>query len=289
MPSNKTRKLKTSNNKTKKNMKVDDYVIAIPSYKRAQILKEKTLNLLQRQKIPKHKIYIFVANKKEHDEYKKILPNYYHKIIIGKVGMKNIRNFISKYFPINKKIFNMDDDIREFIQLSKDKVFDKKYESFVWKTPKLDKFIKEGFRELLKHNMQLFGIYPVDNPFYMRKRITYNLRYIIGSCWGSINSDIQVTMDDKEDYERSLKYYIKNKGVVRFENISVKSGYYTEKGGMQETRTKDRVLASAKLLVKRYPDLCILNLTKKSGYAEVKLKDIKHKYDQDIPPPKRVK
>ena len=76
--------------------------------------------------------------------------------------------------------------------------------------------------------------------------------------------------------------------MVRFENISVKSGYYTEKGGMQETRTKDRVLASAKLLVKRYPDLCVLNLTKKSGYAEVKLKDMKHKYDKDIPPPKRL-
>ena len=96
MPS-KTQKHRTTHNKTKKHMKLDDYVIAIPSYKRAHILKEKTLDLLKRQKIPKQKIYIFVANKKEHDEYKKVLPPYYHKIIIGKVGMKNIRNFISGY------------------------------------------------------------------------------------------------------------------------------------------------------------------------------------------------
>ena len=55
MPSNKTQKHKTTHNKTKKHMKVDDYVIAIPSYKRAHILKEKTLDLLKRQKIPKQK------------------------------------------------------------------------------------------------------------------------------------------------------------------------------------------------------------------------------------------
>ena len=53
-----------------------------------------------------------------------------------------------------------------------------------------------------------------------------------------------------------------------------------EKGGMQETRTKERVLKSAKLLVERYPDLATLYLKKKSGYAEVKLKDKENKYSK---------
>ncbi len=41
------------------------YVIAIPSYKRADTLKNKTLNLLKKKKIKSSIIHIFVANEEE--------------------------------------------------------------------------------------------------------------------------------------------------------------------------------------------------------------------------------
>merc|ERR1711871_1039071 len=216
----------SGNKKTQK--KTNDYIIAIPSYKREETLKNKTLRVLQQQKIPKNKIFIFVGNQEEYQKYKNTLPNYYTKIIIGQVGMGAIRNFITDYFSEGQQIFNMDDDINGFVELTKEK----------------NKKTKSKFQ---KKNLSLFGIYPASNPFFMKKRITYDLRYIIGSCWGSINSKkVKVTMDDKEDFERTLKYYMKDGGVIRFENVTVLSGYYTEKGGMQETRTKERVLNSAK-------------------------------------------
>ena len=288
-----------SGKKTKKKMNKkndvftysDDYIIAIPSYKREETLKNKTLKVLQQQKIPKNKIFIFVGNQEEYEKYKKVLPNYYNKIIIGEVGMMNIRNFITNYFPEKQKIFNMDDDITDFIRLVKEKNMLKNQkgikksspQSEKFKEKELDIFIRGGFKECQKNNLSLFGIYPASNPFFMKKRITYDLRYIIGSCWGCINNkSLKVTMDDKEDFERTLKSYIQNGGVVRFENVTVISGYYTEKGGMQETRTKERVLQSAEKLVNKYPTLCKINLGKKSGYAEVKLKDVNNQYKKNI-------
>lgn len=265
-----------------KKQKIDsnDYVIAIPSYKRQITLKNKTLKFLEEQNIQKKKIFIFVGNKNEEIEYTKILPEYKKQIIVGEVGMSNIRNFISNYFKEGQKIFNIDDDITSFEKLVE---IDgkKKLQRFIGND--LDNFIKKGFSECLKTNLTLFGIYPASNPFFMKDRITYDLRYIIGSCWGSINSrKIKVSMHDKEDFERTLKYYIKDGGVIRFENTTVMSGYYKEKGGMQETRTKQRVLESAEKLVEMYPKLCKLYLGKKSGYAEVKLKDAHKEFQKKI-------
>ena len=268
----KSKKKTIVKNLSKKHNK-NDYIVAIPSYKRAETLKKKTLRVLQELKVPKNKIYIFVANKEEYDIYKSVLPPYYNKLVIGKVGMCEIRNVISNYFPNGQCIFNIDDDVSKFIELITDKT-EGKATAKPFSGNRLDRFIKDGFKECRKKNVSLFGIYPVDNPFFMKKETTYDLRYIIGSCWGCINnSKVRVTMDDKEDFERTIKYYIKDGGVIRFNNVSVVSGYYSEKGGMQETRTKKRVLESAKKLVKKYPQLCSLYLGKKSGYAEVKLKD----------------
>jgi cellulose synthase/poly-beta-1,6-N-acetylglucosamine synthase-like glycosyltransferase len=82
--------------KTRK-LKSPDYIIAIPSYKRAEILKEKTLTTLHKYKIPKEKIYVFVANKEEHDIYKESLdPSTYGHLVIGVPGLAAVRNFISR-------------------------------------------------------------------------------------------------------------------------------------------------------------------------------------------------
>ena len=52
-----------------------NYKVAIPSYKRATTLRDKTLKVLQEHKISPNKIYIFVADKKQKKEYQKIPDN----------------------------------------------------------------------------------------------------------------------------------------------------------------------------------------------------------------------
>ncbi|CAE7869058.1 unnamed protein product [Symbiodinium sp. KB8] len=43
----------------------DGFYVAVPSYKRAELIQRKTLAVLQRHGIPKHRIYIFVASESE--------------------------------------------------------------------------------------------------------------------------------------------------------------------------------------------------------------------------------
>jgi hypothetical protein len=58
---------------------MSNYIVAIPSYNRADVIVPKTLTTLKEGKVSKNKIYIFVANKQQ--EYMK---NQYQKIYIIK-------------------------------------------------------------------------------------------------------------------------------------------------------------------------------------------------------------
>jgi cellulose synthase/poly-beta-1,6-N-acetylglucosamine synthase-like glycosyltransferase len=250
------------------------YEVAIPSYKRDETLKEKTLKTLKRYGIPANKITVFVANKEEEALYKDTLtPGTYGKIVVGVKGMHDIRNFITEYYPIGTKIVNIDDDIKAFLE----------YDEFLKRKEKplrsLIQVIHKGFAECEKAKTKLWGVYPVANGYFMKPKVSTDIRYIIGSFWGCINpglKEIKITTEYKEDYQRSILYYKKYGAVVRLNMVAPVSSYYTEAGGMQTVaKRREYEEVGAKWLVKTYPEFAVLNPSKKSGYMEVKLKDLR--------------
>ena len=262
-----------------------DYVVAIPSYKRPQTLKNQTLRLLKDYNIDPKKIHIFVADKEQKKIYEDELNRKdYYKIIIGEPGIKNIRNFMPNYFPEGQYIYYMDDDIYgiyENINTNPGN-YDKKNNKLV-KLKSLKNLIDKGFKMSEKSGLTNWGVYPVFNPYFMKPTnvgsykdyMGTKLCYIIGFMTGVINNkkaEIR-TIDDKEDYERSIKYYLKDNGLLRFNNITCETKCYKEPGGMQVERTKKRIHDSAVYLTKVYPELCTLNTSKKSGYTEIRLRD----------------
>ena len=113
----------------------------------------------------------------------------------------------------------------------------------------------------------------------MTNKYTTDLRFIVGPFWGAINRhlpSLTIDLDEKEDVLRTLLYYHQDKKVLRYNNITITTPYYTEKGGMQ-SENKDRKLESlksAQLLVSRFPQYCHLKpKKKKNGHTEVILKD----------------
>ena len=264
-------------------MGLTDYVVAIPSYKRPDTLKNKTLKVLQRYKIDPKKIVVFVADKEQEKIYREALPKgSVGKFVVGVPGIKNIRNFMPKYFPEGQYIFYMDDDIYKIYDTystnkSKDKSTYKHRE-----LKSLKDLIAQAFKLCEKSKITNWGVYPVNNPFFMKARtgdirdyVSTNLCYIIGFMTGVINNrkaEIR-TIDDKEDYERSIKYFLKDGGLLRFNNITCYTKCYKEPGGMQVERIHKRIHDSAVYLTKQYPKLCTLNTSKKSGYTEVRLRD----------------
>lgn len=261
--------------KTRKASKKVDYVVAIPSYKRAETLRDKTLKTLENYKINSKKIDVFVANKEEEEIYKQtLIKGTYNKIIVGVPKLGPQRNFMSEYYPIGKPILHMDDDITAFIEYD---VGAKRNEKPL---VNLESVIQRGFSECRKHGLRLWGIYPTPNGYFMDNKVDTDLRYIIGCFYGMINpgtkgaNGIKLELEgDKEDYERSIRFYITDGGVIRMRFVAPKTAYYTEKGGLQEFRTKKTILDGAEWIAKHFPDYATLNLTKKSGHPELRLRD----------------
>ena len=121
---------------------------------------------------------------------------------------------------------------------------------------------------------KLWGVYPVDNPYFMSNRITFDLKYVAAGFMGIINEhdpNLLVDLEDKEDFERSIKYFIKYKKVMRCEYVTMNTNYYKTEGGLQATRTLERIKESAEYLANKYPQFCKMNTGKKGGFPEVRL------------------
>ncbi len=256
----------------------NDYVICIPSYKRANLCNDKTLSTLHKHHIDSKHIVVYVANKEEYDLYINVLDKkMYTKLIIGKKGLVPQRQFIMEQYPEKKHIVFLDDDV-ESIDLSL---------SIEFKKHSLDYFIKYAFNESIKQKSYIWGVYAVFNPFFRsaRKEMTTDLNYIVGAFYGIINrpklKNIQLTITkengQKEDVERTLKYFIFDGIVLRFNKIGFTTKYYGKEGGLGkfEDRIKPMKEASKKL-EEKYPDYGYIKV-RGNGMTEFVLKKIPSK------------
>jgi len=243
------------------------YKIAIPSYKRHKLLRKKTLAFLEYHEINPKNIHIFVANKKEYNIYYNEFGKKYN-IIIGKIGLYNNRNIITKYFPIGEYILNMDDDVEDILELNKP--------GELKSIKSLNEFCEAAFLLCKEKKIFLWGVYAVQNPFFMKRIIKIGLNHIVGSFWGNINRhdpSLKITLRVKEDYERSIKYYEKDGRVLRFNYVTVKTKYYnSDEGGLSKIRTPEIAKKEVEKLITSYPNY--VRIAKyRNGYPEIIIKD----------------
>tara|TARA_Y100000768_G_scaffold381865_1_gene361220 strand:+ start:2563 stop:3330 length:768 start_codon:yes stop_codon:yes gene_type:complete len=220
------------------------YVICIPSYGRAEKCREKTLRMLHENNIPPKSIFIFVV-KEEKEVYENAIgTNLYCKLITGKVGLCAQKEFAENYFDESKEIIFLDDDIDK-IDLSLSNAFKKK---------SLDFFFKSCFYLCKKSGSYIWGIYPIYNPFFRKNKdeICTCLNFICGGLYGIINrprnEKIKNTISckyssQKEDVERSVRYFDHDKIVLRFNRIGIKTTNFTTGGhGNFKNRLKNNQL-----------------------------------------------
>jgi len=237
------------------------YKIAIRSYKRSDLIKKYTLNLLKKNKIPKSKIYIFVGQN-EVQEYKKLNPGY-NILVGGDKGTNYCNILLRKTFNKNDYIIQMDDDLRHLSE-AKDKKTLVDYS--------LKKLIKKGYEEMVKNNATIWGVYPVYNPYFMMgKKLTTDLRFIIGRVFGFINDNIKTVDNCRDDYERTILRYKQDGAVIRFNNISADALTFKGKGGLAEKRTTKMMNDSVDYMLKTYPNCCKKKIYKNRKWNEIRL------------------
>jgi hypothetical protein len=221
--------------------------------------------MLSTNNISKNRIYIYVV-KEDYEMYKKTLdPSHYNKIIIGKKGLVQQRDFIMNQYPEGQPIVFLDDDV-ESVDLS--------LSTF----KSLDTFFKEAFQIAKNKNAFIWGVYPVFNPFFRkpRKDIETCLNYIVGAFYGIWNRrpSIKLTLTkngQKEDVERTIRYFKKDGIVIRFSKVGFVTKYYGKEGGLGTFENRLLPMKEASVRLKHtFPTYGEIK-TKKNGMTEFRL------------------
>jgi len=243
-----------------------NYVVAVPTFNRADVISIKTLATLRDGGVPPSTIHLFVANKAQEKLYESAVPrNLYGKIIVGKIGIANQRKYICKYFPEGQYIVSIDDDVEAIEMRKGDKLV---------AIRDIHGFFMKAYQLLLKERLYIWGVYPVRNTLFMRPPVySTDLKFVIGVLRGFINRHSpklspSTKSEGKEDYEQSILYYKMDGGVIRFNTITTKTKFNAQ-GGLGDDRFEINRLA-AEYLQKTYPDLVTI-MHRKNGMTEIRL------------------
>lgn len=249
------------------NIDLTDHYICVPTFKRYEILNDKTLTMLDTLNIERSKINIFVENDTELDIYNEYINCYkYNFIVTNTKGIGAKRAFIRNYFAKGEKIVMIDDDISGLtIKNQPDFIF--------------NDFINMAFTLAVKEKVSMWGVCVYDNEFYLKDGYTTNLKFISGALHGLILNDncksIKVDIDHFEDVENTLQHYITEGKILRFNYIGLKTRYYSSTGGICEDKggvdkREEEALNNATYLIGEYGDYASMTI-KKDGKINIRL------------------
>ena len=254
-----------------------EYEIAIISLGRPDKLMDTTITMLYLEKIDFAKIKVFIVEE-QREAYINATKKYEYPSIEFISGIRGIvpqREFVENHYPADTNIICLDDDVVSVdYSLTND--------------ISLDAFYTRAFMECRENHCYIWSVYPVYNPFFRNKikyEVSKHLSVMIGAFYGIINRpnlpELRLTLSrdngEKEDVERTIKYFIKDKIVLRYNSIGFKTKYFGNDGGGLGKR-KDRIenakTTSMKLLeeYEKYGKIS----SRKDGYCEFQLKKIPH-------------
>mgnify|MGYP003113126257 CR=1 FL=1 len=244
--------------------------IAIPSLSRVNQLKNKTYKFLKDEGFDDSEINIFVIDK-EYDEYRQSFP--LCNIIIGRLGVRNQKNYIQDYFESESYVLQLDDDIEGYYHCMP-QICPHTYEE------KGHKLISTPFKfhidsiinKMIECDTTLWAPYPCPNPFFMNKATIKDneLCYCAGAMILYKNLRLMRTYDIIEDFDFSLLHHTHGK-IYREAKFTCKAGAYINPGGIQtlNIRNKNTKLQAVQKFVNQYPNFAKLKM-KSDGWADIK-------------------
>lgn len=226
--------------------------IAIPTYNRSLSIKNKTLKLLE--KFNKKQIKLYVEDLEQFEEYRKTCD--YDIIITHTAGIVEKRNYIMSNTDA-KYLLMLDDDIQNINNIDGKNIT----------SDELRDLILLGFKTTEDNDARLWGICPYNNNYFFKDTMTTNLKFIIGCFCGIIIKDnrpimIPDNLSVLEDYYLSIKYFIEDGKVIRFNQYGIQQKYFTGIGGLQALYSKEERIIEQNRCINyiknNYPNYCCI-------------------------------
>jgi hypothetical protein len=222
-----------------------EYKIAIPTYRRSDIIKEYAFKWLDIYGVDYNKVYLFVSDEIDYDDYRNKYPNI--KVVL--TNTKNIggkRNFIRNYFDEGEYIISLDDS---FIGLSRKEINGYKLDDVL----DFNELCEYSYNLMVGMKTKIWGINHIQNALWMKNDISFKNGLIFGKCYGFINdkNDFLFTSCPNglaEDCEISIRHYIMFGSIIRHMDICLKKNMVGKiKGGIQSRMsTENRLIESRK-------------------------------------------
>jgi glycosyltransferase involved in cell wall biosynthesis len=238
---------------------LNEIIYAIPTFNRPQ--KQKTLEYLLSVGIKN--IILFAQNCQE--EYER---RYGDKVQVVRTKANSVasnRNAILDYVQ-GCDVVMMDDDINIVHK------FDDEADTWIKPDASFEVFVQEAFVSAKQEGTEAWGIYPTNQPFYMRGvREKVDYAFLIGTVLGIRSSarrfDEQFRID--EDFDFCARILLDGKKVVRYNRWAADAAHRT-KGGCKEDWSNEEQYA--KLLASKYPQFVSFAPEKKSLVRVIKFK-----------------
>lgn len=258
------------------------YQLVIPTYQRWQPVNEMTkkrrfkkcrqpfilahsLAFLSRQGIPKFRVTLFVADRKELEHYRKALKGTEWenvKIEISVLGNRNSRNFIMRHFPANTYVVSLDDDV-EMISW---KVREGMTDHVLRAVPPggFEKIIYDAYRLMKQKRAFIWGVNTSQNSRHMG---TYGISSRNGLVNGYLCGYIsrpqceelyRQVADATEDSEFAVRHYAKDGIVIRYRMYAGITSPYMNRGGLQKKfeAKGERITAEQRSMSRKKEERC---------------------------------
>lgn len=249
----------------------NDYVVAIPSYQRAEQLEKRTLDLLLKGNVDPEAIHVFLHdNDPTIAQYEDLAQRTGIRLVVTQArGITAQRTGIAALWPEGQPIVSMDDDVTALMAARDAKNLDP--------VGDLHKLFVRMFEETRDRRLWVWGFAPVPNAFFLKPdKISEGLKFLIFTCYGFYSRPGHPvhthTVPYKDENELSLRAWWYDGAAVRHDGVAAKANFYTLAGGCQAAgRNHDQIEASVKSLLAQWPGLVRINNNRKSEHTEIVL------------------
>lgn len=230
------------------------FYFAIPSYKRGK--EQPTLKYLTEMGFEKKQIYISTQTEEDFNEYSAKYGEYATIIFAKGSCVGDNRNNVLNALPKGSHIVMLDDDIKALQILENNKLRD------ITTKEELETLINNAFQYAKSNNSRLWGVYPVNNAYFMKRTIDKK-NILIGCVLGLINEfQFDREFRTKEDYELCCREISRGYNCVRFNYITVNAKHKTNDGGCKDDWKYEINKSCADKLIAKYPKLIKRNMKK---------------------------